>query len=79
MQFPIFVFRHCRMHTFFRSFLLAGAWALATSAHAQHAVWAEALDGEGAGHAHPLLVLVGLVVQVLALGLGRDRPGVGRR
>ena len=40
--------------------------------HAQHAVRAEALDGERTGHADLLLVLVGLVVEVFELGLGGD-------
>ena len=40
--------------------------------HAQHAVRAEALHGEGTGHADLLLVLVGLVVEVFELGLGGD-------
>ena len=40
--------------------------------HAQHAVGAKALDGERTGHADLLLVLVGLVVEVLKLGLGGD-------
>ena len=40
--------------------------------HAQHAVRAEALDGEGTGHADLLLVVVGLVVEVFKLGLGGD-------
>ena len=41
--------------------------------HAQHAVRAEALDREGTGHADLPLVVVGLVVEVLELGLGGDR------
>ena len=40
--------------------------------HAQHAVGAEALDGEGTGHADLLLVLVRLVVKIFKLGLGGD-------
>ena len=41
--------------------------------HAEHAVRAEALDGERTGDADLLLVLVGLVVEVFELGLGGDR------
>ena len=40
--------------------------------HAQHAVGAEALDREGTGDADLPFVLVGLVVEVLELGLGGD-------
>ena len=40
--------------------------------HAEHAVRAETLHGEGTGHADFLLVLVGLVVEVFKLGLGGD-------
>ena len=40
--------------------------------HAQHAVGAEAFDGERTGHADLLLVVVGLVVEVFELGLGGD-------
>ena len=40
--------------------------------HAQHAMGAKALDGEGTGHADLLLVVVGLVVEVFKLGLGGD-------
>jgi hypothetical protein len=40
--------------------------------HAEHAVGAEALHGEGTGHADLLLVVVGLVVEVFKLGLGGD-------
>jgi hypothetical protein len=40
--------------------------------HAQHAVRAEALDRKGTGDADLPFVLVGLVVEVLKLGLGGD-------
>jgi hypothetical protein len=40
--------------------------------HTEHAVGAEALDGEGACHADFLFVLVGLVVEVFEFGLGGD-------
>jgi hypothetical protein len=40
--------------------------------HAEHAVGAEALHGEGTGHADLLFVVVGLVVEVFKLGLGGD-------
>jgi hypothetical protein len=40
--------------------------------HAKHAVRAQALDRERTGYADLLLVLVGLVVEVLELGLGGD-------
>ena len=40
--------------------------------HAEHAVGAEALDGEGTGDADFLFVVVGLVVEVFKFGLGGD-------
>ena len=40
--------------------------------HAEHAVGAEALHGEGTGHADALLVFVGLVVEEFGIGLGGD-------
>jgi len=40
--------------------------------HTEHAVGAEALDGEGTCHADFLFVLIGLVVEVFELGLGGD-------
>ena len=50
----------------------AGIDQLVVVIHAEHAVGAEALDGEGTGHADLLLVVVGLVVEVFKLGLGGD-------
>ena len=52
--------------------LLEAVDQLVVLVHAEHAVRAEALDGEGTGDADLLLVLVGLVVEVLELGLGGD-------
>ena len=40
--------------------------------HAQHAVGAEALDSERAGHADLFLVVVGLVVEIFKLSFGGD-------
>ena len=50
----------------------SGVDQLVVLIHAEHAVGAEAFDGEGPGHADFLLVLVGLVVEVFKLGLGGD-------
>lgn len=40
--------------------------------HAQHAVGGETFDGEGTGDADLFLVLIGLVVEILEVGLGGD-------
>ncbi|MNK99685.1 hypothetical protein D3C87_1200950 [compost metagenome] len=40
--------------------------------HAQHTMRRQRFHGEGAGHTHLLLVLVGCVVEVLKLGLGSN-------
>ena len=45
---------------------------LAVLVHAQYAVGRQAFHGERPGHAHRALFLIGLVVQVLEVGLGGD-------
>jgi hypothetical protein len=40
--------------------------------HAQHTVRRQAFDRERAGHAHFLPVVIGFVVEIFELGLGRD-------
>ena len=52
--------------------VVQGVDQLVVLIHAEYAVGAEALDGEGTGDADFLVVRVGLVVEVLELGFGGD-------
>ena len=56
----------------FGAVFLQGVDQFVVLIHAQHAVRAEALHGEGTGYADLLLVRIGLVVEVFKLGLGGD-------
>ena len=51
---------------------LRGVDQLVVLVDAEHTVGGQALDGEGAGDADRLLLRVGLVVEVLEVGLGGD-------
>ena len=53
--------------------VVSGVDQLVVLVDAEHAVGREALDRERPGHTDRVAVLVGLVVEVLELGLGRDR------